>query len=136
MDGCYFVEEFICCKKFVEKGIIIDKQFLFGVEGKVVIFVGGGWSEVVKKGGFSSIVIVVFIKEVDQGLQGIGFKVVFSCKKGKRQVFFFEGIGDVVIVVGVIFVVDFKVVELSKVLMNGQLYMVLIEGMRYSVLMR
>jgi PERQ amino acid-rich with GYF domain-containing protein len=84
MDGRHFAEEFIRRKKLAEKGIIIDKQPSSGAEGKAATSVGGGWSEVAKKGGPSSTATAAPTKEADQGLQGTGFKVVPSRKKGKR----------------------------------------------------
>lgn len=83
MDGRHFAEEFIRRKKLAEKGIIVEKQPSTGADGKAATSMGGGWSEVAKKGGPGGTPGAP-VKEADQGLQGTGFKVVPSRKKGKR----------------------------------------------------
>lgn len=74
MDGHRFAAEYVRRKKLAEKGIV-EKQSP-GDAGKA----GGGWSEVAKRSGSTQ------PKEtVDAGsIQGAGFKVVPSRKKGKK----------------------------------------------------
>ncbi|CAK7237240.1 kinesin-like protein [Sporothrix eucalyptigena] len=68
MDGRHFAEEFIRRKKLAERGIV-EKQ-------ATDVKTGGGWSEVAKKGGSSTV-------QKEESMPA-GFKVVPSRKKGKK----------------------------------------------------
>ncbi|KAG5978797.1 hypothetical protein E4U55_005912 [Claviceps digitariae] len=75
MDGRHFAAEYVRRKKLAEKGIV-EKQTSADV-GKTAA--AGGWSEVAKRSGSTQ------PKESDSGnIQGAGFKVVPSRKKGKK----------------------------------------------------
>ncbi|KAG5922343.1 hypothetical protein E4U42_005502 [Claviceps africana] len=76
MDGRHFAAEYVRRKKLAEKGIV-EKQPSADI-GKTAS-AGGGWSEVAKRSGSTQ------SKESDSGnMQGAGFKVVPSRKKGKK----------------------------------------------------
>lgn len=74
MDGRHFAEEYVRRKRLAEKGII-EKQTAADRSAS------GGWSEVAKKGGNSTVP-----READNStaMQAAGFKVVPSRKKGKK----------------------------------------------------
>ena len=77
MDARHFAAEYVRRKKQAEKGLV-EKQT--GADNRSA---SGGWSEVAKKGGNSSNAQPA--KEADgAGMQGAGFKVVPSKKKGKK----------------------------------------------------
>jgi PERQ amino acid-rich with GYF domain-containing protein len=73
MDGRHFAEEYVRRKKLAEKGVVEKQPTDDKGSGGA-----GGWSEVAKKGGSTQ------TKEADAGIQGAGFKVVPSRKKGKK----------------------------------------------------
>ncbi len=76
MDGRHFAEEYVRRKKLAEKGIF-EKQASDNRSSS------GGWSEVAKKGSSSS----QPPREPEgnaSAMQGAGFKVVPSRKKGKK----------------------------------------------------
>lgn len=76
MDGRHFAAEYVRRKKLAEKGIV-EKQPL--VDASKNAASGGGWSEVAKRTSGSQ------PKESEgAGIQGSGFKVVPSRKKGKK----------------------------------------------------
>jgi PERQ amino acid-rich with GYF domain-containing protein len=76
MDGNRFGTEYVRRKKLAEKGVV-EKQST-GEAGKTA-GAGGGWSEVAKRSGSTQ------SKDADAGaIQGAGFKVVPSRKKGKK----------------------------------------------------
>ena len=77
MDGRHFAEEYIRRKKLAERGVV-EKQLEASRAGGSS---AGGWSEVAKKGSNPP----PPPKEADAGgMQGAGFKVVPSRKKGKK----------------------------------------------------
>ncbi|KAG6004266.1 hypothetical protein E4U21_001278 [Claviceps maximensis] len=76
MDGRHFAAEYVRRKKLAEKGIV-EKQTSADLGQTAAA--GGGWSEVAKRSGSTQ------PKESDSGnIQGAGFKVVPSRKKGKK----------------------------------------------------
>ncbi|KAG5923235.1 hypothetical protein E4U61_004041 [Claviceps capensis] len=77
MDGRHFAAEYVRRKKLAEKGIV--EKFTSADAGKTAA-AGGGWSEVAKRSGSTQ------PKESESGssIQGTGFKVVPSRKKGKK----------------------------------------------------
>lgn len=77
MDGRHFAAEYVRRKKLAEKGIV--EKFTSADAGKTAA-AGGGWSEVAKRSGSTQ------PKESESGssIQGAGFKVVPSRKKGKK----------------------------------------------------
>jgi PERQ amino acid-rich with GYF domain-containing protein len=79
MDGRHFAEEYIRRKKLAEKGVV-EKQPSSEMK---VSSPSGGWSEVAKKSGSGSGSSSVQPKE-EAPMQGAGFKVVPSRKKGKK----------------------------------------------------
>ncbi|ERT00571.1 hypothetical protein HMPREF1624_03945 [Sporothrix schenckii ATCC 58251] len=72
MDGRHFAEEFIRRKKLAERGVV-EKQAPASTEE---VKIGGGWSEVAKKGGNTG--------APKEESMPAGFKVVSSRKKGKK----------------------------------------------------
>ena len=75
MDGRHFAAEYVRRKKLAERGIV-EKQ-PSGDGGKSST--AGGWSEVAKRSGSTQ------PKDNEAGsIQGAGFKVVPSRKKGKK----------------------------------------------------
>ncbi|TGJ82527.1 hypothetical protein E0Z10_g6253 [Xylaria hypoxylon] len=77
MDGRHFAQEFIRRKKLAEKGIV-EKQPANSPSVDVQSTSAGGWNEVAKKSSHKDNVS-------DTGsIQGAGFKVVPSRKKGKK----------------------------------------------------
>ncbi len=80
MDGRHFAEEYVRRKKLAEKGIF-EKQASDNRSSS------GGWSEVAKKGSGSSNSSSQPPREPEgnaSAMQGAGFKVVPSRKKGKK----------------------------------------------------
>ncbi|PHH92414.1 hypothetical protein CDD83_7483 [Cordyceps sp. RAO-2017] len=77
MDGRHFAEEYVRRKKLAEKGIV-EKQVL--ADSAKSGGGAGGWSEVAKRSGSTQ------PKDGGDGgnMQGAGFKVVPSRKKGKK----------------------------------------------------
>ncbi|KID76531.1 GYF domain-containing protein mpd2 [Metarhizium brunneum] len=75
MDGNRFAAEYVRRKKLAEKGVV-EKQS--PGEAAKTAAAGGGWSEVAKRSGSAQ------PKDADAGIQGAGFKVVPSRKKGKK----------------------------------------------------
>ncbi|KAK2594593.1 kinesin-like protein [Conoideocrella luteorostrata] len=76
MDGRHFAAEYVRRKKLAEKGIA-EKQP--SADTSKTAAAGGGWSEVAKRSGSTQ------SKESESGsIQGSGFKVVPSRKKGKK----------------------------------------------------
>lgn len=76
MDGRHFAAEYVRRKKQAEKGVV-EKQTSADT-GKTAA-ADGGWSEVAKRSGSTQ------AKESESGtIQGAGFKVVPSRKKGKK----------------------------------------------------
>ncbi|KHN99336.1 GYF domain protein [Metarhizium album ARSEF 1941] len=75
MDGNRFAAEYVRRKKLAEKGVV-EKQS--PGEAAKTAAAGGGWSEVAKRSGGAQ------PKDADAGIQGAGFKVVPSRKKGKK----------------------------------------------------
>ncbi|KAH7322898.1 hypothetical protein B0I35DRAFT_426692 [Stachybotrys elegans] len=73
MDGRHFAEEYVRRKKLAEKGVVEKQPTDDKASGGA-----GGWSEVAKKGGNTQ------PRDADAGIQGAGFKVVPSRKKGKK----------------------------------------------------
>ena len=88
MDGRHFAEEFVRRKRLAEKGVVVDKQSAadaFSKAGASSSGSTGGWSEVAKKGGTpSSVGGQQPGASADAAMQGAGFKVVPSRKKGKK----------------------------------------------------
>lgn len=84
VDVPHFAEEFIRRKKLADKGVIApvgNNPSGGDSSGKGGSGSGGGWNEVARKSGSTS------QKEADSahsGIQGPGFKVVPSRKKGKK----------------------------------------------------
>lgn len=77
MDGRHFAQEFIRRKKLAEKGIV-EKQPAIGPTVDTQSSSAGGWNEVAKKSSHKD-------TASDSGsIQGAGFKVVPSRKKGKK----------------------------------------------------
>ncbi|KIH90990.1 hypothetical protein SPBR_01203 [Sporothrix brasiliensis 5110] len=72
MDGRHFAEEFIRRKKLAERGVVEKQAPASTDEAKI----GGGWSEVAKKGGNTG-------ASKEESMPA-GFKVVSSRKKGKK----------------------------------------------------
>ncbi|GAO17358.1 hypothetical protein UVI_02038780 [Ustilaginoidea virens] len=78
MDGRHFAAEYVRRKKLAEKGIV-EKQPSGEASKSPGGGGGGGWSEVAKRSGNTQ------PKESEGGnMQGAGFKVVPSRKKGKK----------------------------------------------------
>ncbi|QPH05361.1 hypothetical protein C2857_003108 [Epichloe festucae Fl1] len=76
MDGRHFAAEYVRRKKLAEKGIV-EKQT--SADSTKTAAAGGGWSEVAKRSGSTQ------PRESEGGnIQGAGFKVVPSRKKGKK----------------------------------------------------
>lgn len=78
MDGRHFAEEYVRRKKLAEKGIF-EKQTASDNRST-----SGGWSEVAKKGGNSNNQPPRDAEGGATAIQGAGFKVVPSRKKGKK----------------------------------------------------
>jgi PERQ amino acid-rich with GYF domain-containing protein len=77
MDGRHFAQEFIRRKKLAEKGVV-EKQPANGPAVDTQSSSAGGWNEVAKKSNHKD-------TASDSGsIQGAGFKVVPSRKKGKK----------------------------------------------------
>lgn len=81
MDGRHFAEEFVRRKTLAEKGVA-EKQPTSVTESKVGN-ASGGWSEVAKKSSTPGSTSGNPAK--DDGIQGAGFKVVPSRKKGGKK---------------------------------------------------
>ena len=81
MDGRHFAEEFVRRKTLAEKGVA-EKQPTSATENKVGN-ASGGWSEVAKKSSTPGSTSGNPAK--DDGIQGAGFKVVPSRKKGGKK---------------------------------------------------
>ncbi len=79
MDGRHFAEEFVRRKTLAEKGVT-EKSPAGGVELRTSN-AAGGWSEVAKK---SSVPTFAGAPVKEEAIQGAGFKVVPSRKKGKK----------------------------------------------------
>ena len=77
MDGRHFAQEFIRRKKLAEKGIV-EKQPVNSPSTDAQTASGGGWSEVAKKSSDKD------NTSDTSSIQGAGFKVVPSRKKGKK----------------------------------------------------
>ncbi|KAG6027954.1 hypothetical protein E4U41_000806 [Claviceps citrina] len=77
MDGRHFAAEYIRRKKLAEKGVV--EKSTSADTGKAAA-AGGGWSEVAKRSGSTQ----PRESENGHGMQGAGFKVVPSRKKGKK----------------------------------------------------
>lgn len=80
MDGRHFAEEFVRRKTLAEKGVA-EKQPISLAENKASNSTGG-WSEVAKKSGTPSNASGSANKD---DMQGAGFKVVPSRKKGGKK---------------------------------------------------
>lgn len=75
MDGRHFAEEYIRRKKLAIKGVV-EKQSNTDADTAAA---AGGWNEVAKRSSSTQ------PKEAEAGaIQGAGFKVVPSRKKGKK----------------------------------------------------
>jgi PERQ amino acid-rich with GYF domain-containing protein len=81
MDGRHFGEEYVRRKRLADKGIV-DKQTP-ATESKGSS-ASSGWSEVAKKSGPNGGAGVQQQSEGAGSMQGAGFKVVPSRKKGKK----------------------------------------------------
>ncbi|KAI0508875.1 hypothetical protein F5B22DRAFT_619057 [Xylaria bambusicola] len=77
MDGRHFAQEFIRRKKLAEKGIV-EKQPVNSPSTDAQSASGGGWNEVAKKSSHKD------NTSDTSSIQGAGFKVVPSRKKGKK----------------------------------------------------
>ncbi|KAI1420031.1 hypothetical protein F5Y12DRAFT_165925 [Xylaria sp. FL1777] len=77
MDGRHFAQEFIRRKKLAEKGVV-EKQPVNSPSGDTQSTSAGGWSEVAKKSSHKD------NASDTSSIQGAGFKVVPSRKKGKK----------------------------------------------------
>ncbi len=76
MDGRHFAEEYVRRKKLAQKGVV-EKQP--PTDSSKSPSSAGGWSEVAKRSNSTQ------PKESENGsIQGAGFKVVPSRKKGKK----------------------------------------------------
>ncbi|KJZ79467.1 hypothetical protein HIM_00936 [Hirsutella minnesotensis 3608] len=76
MDGRHFAEEYVRRKKLAEKGVVEKQPLSDNVKSAGS---SGGWSEVAKRSGSTQ------PRDNDGGsMQGAGFKVVPSRKKGKK----------------------------------------------------
>ncbi len=79
MDARHFAAEYVRRKKQAEKGVV-EKQSVSDNRSA-----SGGWNEVAKKGGSGSAAPLPPSKEAESpAMQGAGFKVVPSRKKGKK----------------------------------------------------
>ncbi|KAJ8121349.1 hypothetical protein O1611_g10126 [Lasiodiplodia mahajangana] len=77
MDGRHFAQEFIRRKKLAEKGVV-EKQPVNSPSGDMQSNSAGGWNEVAKKSSHKD------TASDSSSIQGAGFKVVPSRKKGKK----------------------------------------------------
>ncbi|KAI0442899.1 hypothetical protein F4803DRAFT_517204 [Xylaria telfairii] len=77
MDGRHFAQEFIRRKKLAEKGVV-EKQPVIGPSTDTQSSSAGGWNEVAKKSNHKD------SNSDTSSIQGAGFKVVPSRKKGKK----------------------------------------------------
>lgn len=77
MDGRHFAGEFIRRKRLAEKGIV-EKQPVISPSTDTLSSSAGGWNEVAKKSSHKDSAID------SNSIQGAGFKVVPSRKKGKK----------------------------------------------------
>ncbi|KAI0114359.1 hypothetical protein GGR51DRAFT_504042 [Nemania sp. FL0031] len=77
MDGRHFAQEFIRRKRLAEKGVV-EKQPVNSPSGDTQSNSAGGWNEVAKKSSHKD------NASDSSSIQGAGFKVVPSRKKGKK----------------------------------------------------
>ncbi|KAI1173254.1 hypothetical protein F4777DRAFT_558611 [Nemania sp. FL0916] len=77
MDGRHFAQEFIRRKKLADKGVV-EKQPANNPSADTLSTTAGGWNEVAKKSSHKD------NASDSQSIQGAGFKVVPSRKKGKK----------------------------------------------------
>lgn len=77
MDGRHFAQEFIRRKRLAEKGIV-EKQPVNSPSTDTQSSSAGGWNEVAKKSSHKD------SASDSNSMQGAGFKVVPSRKKGKK----------------------------------------------------
>jgi len=76
IDSRHFAEEFIRRKKLADKGIVDSSHTSSPHDAKAGV--GGGWSEVAKKGGHAA-------TQQQNSLDSGNFKVVAAKKKGGKR---------------------------------------------------